>query len=104
MNRPYRLILMALSLALVVQTGCFWRLWTKPKPIEERTFDVYGTVKSITTEHVVIETSDKKREETFVITDASIKGSEFQPGAQVHVYYKVKGDVKEVTMVVEKIK
>jgi len=104
MNRPYRLILIALTLALGVQTGCFWRLWTKPKPIEERTFDVYGTVKSITTERVVIETDDKKREETFVITDASIKGSDFQPGAHVHVYYKIKGDVKEVTMVVEKIK
>ncbi len=103
MNRAYRLILVALSLALVGQTGCFWRLWTKPKPIEERTFDVYGTVKSITTERVVIE-SDKKREEAFVLTDASIKGSDFQPGAYVHVYYKMKGDVKEVTMIVEKIK
>jgi len=104
MNRAYRLILIALSLALAAQTGCFWRLWTKPKPIEERTFDVYGTVKTISPERVVIETSDKKREEAFVITDASIKGSDFQPGAHVHVYYKVKGDVKEVTMVVEKIK
>ncbi len=104
MNRAYRLILIALALALTVQTGCFWRLWTKPKPIEERTFDVYGTVKSIATERVVIETSDKKREESFVITDASIKGSDFQPGARVHVYYKIKGDVKEVTMIVEKIK
>lgn len=104
MNRSYRLILFALSLALVTQTGCFWRLWTKEKPIEERTFDVYGTVKTITPEKVVIETNDKKREETFVMTDASIKGSDFQPGANVHVYYKIKGDVKEVTMVVEKIK
>ncbi|RPJ64039.1 MAG: hypothetical protein EHM23_01075 [Acidobacteria bacterium] len=104
MNRPYRLILIALMLGLTVQTGCFWRLWTKPKPIEERTFDVYGTLKSITPERVVIETNDKKRQETFALTDASIKGSDFQPGAQVHVYYKVKGDVKEVTMVVEKIK
>lgn len=101
MNRPYRLILIAVCLALGAQTGCFWR---KPKPIEERTFDVYGIVKSIATERVVIETSDKKREETFTMTDASIKGSDFKPGAHVHIYYKVKGDAKEVTMIVEKIK
>jgi hypothetical protein len=104
MNRSYRVILVALTLALTVQTGCFWRLWTKPKPIEERTFDVYGTLKSISAERVVIETSDKKREESFVLTDASIKGSDFKPGAYVHIYYKIKGDVKEVTMIVEKIK
>ncbi|RPI27821.1 MAG: hypothetical protein EHM61_07180 [Acidobacteria bacterium] len=104
MNRPYRLILIAISLALATQPACFWRLWTKEKPIEERTFDVYGTVKTITAEQIVIDTSDKKRTETFVLTDASIRGSDFAPGAYVHIYYKLKDNRKEVTMVVEKIK
>jgi hypothetical protein len=88
----------------MTQPACFWRLWTKEKPIEERTFDVYGTVQSITTDRLVIETRGKKTEETFLMTEASIKGSDFQPGALVHVYYKIKGDAKEVTMVVAKIR
>jgi len=96
------LILIAISLLLFTQAGCFWRLWTKEKPLEERTFDMYGIVKSINPEQLVIETR-KKTEETFVLTDASIKGSDFGPGATVHVYYKIREGVKEVTMVVEKI-
>jgi hypothetical protein len=104
MKRPYSLILIALVLALSTQPACFWRLWTKPKPIEERTFDVYGTVKSVTAEKLVIEPKGRKTDEYFVMTDASVKGSEFAPGALVHVYYKVKGDTKVVTLVVEKIK
>jgi outer membrane lipoprotein-sorting protein len=85
-------------LLLVLQGGCFWKNDT---PIEERIFDVYGTVQSISLSELVIQ--DKNEEITFRIVPSSIKGSSFEPGAYVHVYYKSKGDVKEVTMVVEKI-
>jgi len=86
-------------LLLVLQWGCFWKNDT---PIEERIFDVYGTVQSVSLSELVIQV--KKNEEiTFRISPSSIKGSDFESGAYVHVYYKLKGDVKEVTMVVEKI-
>ncbi len=85
-------------LLLVLQWGCFWRNDT---PIEEKIFDVYGTVQSISLSELVIQ--GKKEEITFRIIPSSIKGSDFETGAYVHVYYKVKGDVQEVTMVVEKI-
>ncbi len=86
-------------LLLVLQWGCFWK---KDTPIEERIFDVYGTVQSVSLSELVIQV--KKNEEiTFRISPSSIKGSAFETGAYVHVYYKLEGDVKEVTMVVEKI-
>ncbi|MCH7804887.1 MAG: hypothetical protein IH937_12490 [Acidobacteria bacterium] len=85
-------------LLLVLQWGCFWKNDT---PIEEKIFNVYGTVQSISLSELVIQ--GKKEEITFRIIPSSIKGSDFETGAYVHVYYKVKGDVKEVTMVVEKI-
>ena len=85
-------------LLLVLQWGCFWKNDT---PIEEKIFDVYGTVQSISVSELVIQ--GKKEEITFRIRPSSIKGSTFETGAYVHVYYKLKGDVKEVTMVVEKI-
>ena len=101
MKRPYSLVLIVLAIALLAQPACFWR---KPKPIQERTFDVYGIVKSISADKLVIEPRGKKTEESFVMTDASVKGSDFAAGALVHVYYKIKEDTKEVTLVVEKIK
>ncbi len=85
-------------LLLVLQWGCFWKNDT---PIEEKIFDVYGTVQSVSLSELVIQ--GKKEELTFRISPSSIKGSTFELGAYVHVYYKLKGDVKEVTMVVEKI-
>ena len=86
-------------LLLVLQWGCFWKNDT---PIEEKIFDIYGTVQSVSLSELVIQ--GKKNEEiTFRISPSSIKGSDFEPGAYVHVYYKLKDDVKEVTMVVEKI-
>ncbi|MCK5350929.1 hypothetical protein KAJ77_00040 [bacterium] len=85
-------------LLLVLQWGCFWKNDT---PIEEKIFDVYGTVQSISLSELVIQ--GKNEEITFRISPSSIKGSAFEQGAYVHVYYKLKGDVKEVTMVVEKI-
>jgi hypothetical protein len=35
---------------------------------------------------------------------SSIKGSDFVAGDLVHVFYRFKGDVKEVTMAVKKIR
>jgi len=85
-------------LLLVLQWGCFWK---KDTPIEEKIFDVYGTVQSISLSELVIQ--GKKEEMTFRISPSSIKGSDFDPGAYVHVYYRLRDDVNEVTMVVEKI-
>ncbi len=85
-------------LLLVLQWGCFWKNDT---PIEDRILDVYGTVQSISLSELVIQ--GKKEEITFRISPSSIKGSALETGAYVHVYYKLRGDVKEVTMVVEKI-
>ncbi len=85
-------------LLLVLQWGCFWKNDT---PIEEKIFDVYGTVQFVSLSERVIQ--GKKEEITFRISPSSIRGSDFETGAYVHVYYKLKGDVKEVTMVVEKI-
>ena len=85
-------------LLVVLQWGCFWKNDT---PIEEKIFDVYGTVQSISLSELVIKC--KNEEITFRISPSSIKGSDFEPGAYVHVYYKLRDDAKEVTMVVEKI-
>ena len=85
-------------LLLVLQWGCFWK---KDTPIEEKILDVYGTVQSVSLSELIIQ--GKSEEITFRISQSSIKGSNFEQGAYVHVYYKLKGDVKEVTMVVEKI-
>ncbi len=83
------------------QSACFWKLWSKKPPLEERSQDVYGTVESIDTRNLVVKT--KRGDQEFTLVDSSIKGSEFGPGAYVHVYYKVKDGVRQVTMVVEKI-
>ena len=85
-------------LLLVLQWGCFWKNDT---PIEEKIFDVYGTVQSVSLSELVIQS--KNEEITFRISPSSIKGSDFEPGAYVHVYYKIRDDVKEVTMVVAQI-
>ncbi len=85
-------------LLLVLQGGCFWKNDT---PIEEKIFDVYGTVQSVSLSELIIQS--KNAEITFRINSSSIKGSDFEAGAYVHVYYKLRDDVKEVTMVVEKI-
>jgi hypothetical protein len=94
--------LLALLIALLMQPACFWRLWTKEKPLEERTFSVYGQVESITQEELVIQTKRGERR-TFVFTSSSVKGSDFGPGVTVHVYYRILGDENVITMVVEKV-
>lgn len=96
-----RSVILALMIVVVSQGGCIWKLWTEDTPLEERTFDVYGTVQTITANSLVIERNGQ--EEEFAMLDSSIRGSDFGPGAYVHVYYKIREDVKEVTMVVEKV-
>ena len=98
MLRP---VILVLVLATASQAGCIWKLWQRT-PIEEKVFDIYGTVQSINDIQLVVQT--KKGEQSFVMGSASIKGSDFGSGTYVHVYYKLKGEIKEVTMVVEKIK
>lgn len=90
-----------LSLAVLLQPACFWKLWSKEKPLEERRFDVYGTVESITPNKLVIQTRRGPLE--FDMVDSSIKGSDFKPGAYVHVYYRIQEGNKQVTMVVERV-
>ena len=88
-----------LLLVALLQPGCFFK---KDKtPPEEVVHDIYGVVESITVESLVIKT--KKGQLTLVLTDASIKGGDFGTGATVHAYYKIRENVNEVTMVVEKV-
>lgn len=98
--RPFVLLFVLMPLASG-QSSCIWKLWSEEEPLEERTFDIYGTVKTITAETLVI-TSDKGEME-FAMVESSIKGSDFGSGAYVHVYYKILDDTQEVTMVVEKV-
>ena len=97
-----RLFVVFLLLVIpLLQPACIWKLWTKDKPIEERVFDVYGEVRSVSEKGFMIKT--KKGEQTFVLAATSIKGSDFESGAYVHVYYKKLGEENVVTMVVEKV-
>ena len=75
-NNAVRPTLLVLALLLwMVQPAC---LFKKGDP-EEKTHDVYGTVVEVTPARLLVQT--KAGEEEFVMTDASIKGSDFQPGA-----------------------
>ncbi len=95
-----RSIMLLVVLALL-QSGCIWKLWKKDKPGETKTLDVYGTVESIDKSSLVIQAKNQKM--SFAMVDSSIKGSDFGPGALVHVYYHDKDGEQEVTMVVEKV-
>ena len=96
-----RSLLVALLVLFVSQSGCIWKLWTNDTPIEERIYDVYGTVQSISLDELIIQTD--KEELTFRMRPSSIKGGDLEPGNYVHVYYQMGQAVKDVTMVVEKI-
>ena len=96
-----RSLLVAFLVLLVSQSGCIWKLWTNDTPMEERIYDVYGTVQSISLDELIIQTD--KEELTFRMRPSSIKGGDLEPGHYVHVYYQMRQDVKDVTMVVEKI-
>ena len=100
MAKKYCVLLFSFIFLTGAQVGCIWKLWMKT-PIEERIFDVYGSVKSVNETELVVQT--RQGEQLFSMSRASIKGSGFDSGAYVHVFYRLKGDIKEVTMVVEKI-
>ncbi len=96
-----RSLLLASLLLFVSQSGCIWKLWTNDTPMEERVYNVYGTVQSISLDELIILANDQ--ELIFRMRPSSIKGGDLEPGTYVHVYYQMREDVKEVTMVVEKI-
>ncbi|HON00927.1 MAG TPA: hypothetical protein PLM33_11815 [Acidobacteriota bacterium] len=96
-----RILLLLVLACSLLGGGCIWKLWSKGPPPEERIYDVYGTVESITKDTLVITTRRNQRLE-FSMVDSSIKGSDFGPGTYVHVYYRQLEGKPEVTMVVEK--
>ena len=98
-------LLIVLLLTLAPQPACFLKFWgkgeKKEKEAKVKIYDIYGTVKEIDREKLVIDS--KRGPMQFAMAPSSIKGSDFEEGAYVHVYYKQEGGVSEVTMVVEKI-
>ncbi|HRR27425.1 MAG TPA: hypothetical protein P5300_12095 [Acidobacteriota bacterium] len=96
-----RILLLLVLACSLLGGGCIWKLWSKGPPPEERIYDVYGTVESITKDTLVIVTRRNQRLE-FSMVDSSIKGSDFGPGTYVHVYYRQLEGKPEVAMVVEK--
>ena len=91
-----------LGLLLTVSTGCFSKIWQGGIPIEERNFDVYGTVVSISLKNLVVKT--KEGEQTFLFDPASVKGSDtFDEGQIVHVLYKKLDTNNIITLVVKKV-
>ena len=98
-----RSLLCVLCVLLVApQPACIWKLWTDDTRVEEKIFDVYGTIESISIDELVIQ-SDSNQRLTFLMTPGSVRGGDFETNAYVHVYYKQKEAIKEVTMVGEKI-
>ena len=100
MHNPGLAILCLILITL--QPSCIWKLWTNDTPLEERIYDVYGTIESISSDELVIQNSNNQQQ-TFQMVPSSVRGGDFKAGAYVHVYYKQKEAIKEVTMVVEKI-
>ncbi len=106
MNRRGPLIILLLTLAF--QPACFLKFWgngdkqAKEKEAKVKIYNIYGTVQEISRESLTIQS--KKGPMQFIMTPSSIKGSDFQPDAYVHVYYKQENGQNVVTMVVEKIK
>ena len=91
-----------LILLLFSGSGCIWKLWSDGPPPEERIHDIYGTLRSISQTELIIETN-KNQEMKFQMMPSSVRGSSFEPGVRVHVYYRLDEDAKQVTMVVKKI-
>lgn len=97
-----RTILIALPLLLVVTSpGCFWKWFGGDDNPTEKEYDIYGTVESIDDTSLVVDTG--RGTETFALIESSFKGSDFGPGAYVHVYYRIRDNVKQVTRVFEKV-
>lgn len=97
-----RSLLIALVFLMTLQPACFLKFWGKDKAPEEVRYDVYGTVKEIDREKLVIESRNGQSLE-FKMVESSIKGGDFGAGAYVHVYYTQREEGRVVTMVVEKI-
>ena len=100
MHHPAFAILFLILISL--QPSCIWKLWTNDTPLEERIYAVYGPVETISSDELVIQGSNNQQQ-TFLMLPSSVRGGDFKAGALVHVYYKQKEAIKEVTMVVEKI-
>ena len=105
MNRLRTGLLLCVLLASA--PGCFLKFWGKGDQAGDseekvKVFDIYGTVQSVTRTSLVIQ-SKKGGPMEFAFVDSSIKGSEFDTGAYVHVFFKQVEGRNEITMVVEKI-
>jgi hypothetical protein len=98
MRRPVILLLL-LCLVALSGPGCIWKLWSKEAPPEDQEFDLYGNVVSVNAQEIVVESRGGNR--TFLLDQASVKGGDFQPGARVHVFYKLKEAGETVVLVVE---
>ncbi len=96
------LCLTLFAAALIAQPACIWKLWSKGPPIEERQFDVYGQVESISAKQLIVDTKQGRR--TFLFGPASVKGSDtFDQGQVVHVLYKKLDEGDVITLVVKKV-
>ncbi|MGI8782267.1 MAG: hypothetical protein ACR2L2_01255 [Acidobacteriota bacterium] len=103
MNRNKQ-VAVILVVALLLTPGCLFRKKKADgaETAKVKTYDVRGTVQKIDEKSLVIQPSGKGPS-TFVLTPLSVKGSDFKPGASVHVFYQIRDDKNMVTMVVEKV-
>jgi len=99
--RHFFLILL-MATALIVQPACIWKRWSKGPPSEERQYDIYGTVESISSDLLIVDTKEGRHK--FMFGPASVKGSTtYEQGQIVHVLYKKLDGENIVTLVVKKV-
>jgi len=96
MRRSLILLLCVLAFS---SPACIWKLWSNGPPPEEREYDIYGTVESVSAQQIVIQTKGGSR--SFLLDQASVKGGDFQLGARIHVFYKLKEAGETVVLAVE---
>ena len=60
MHNPGLAILCLILITL--QPSCIWKLWTNDTPLEERIYDVYGTIESISSDELVIQSSNNQQQ------------------------------------------
>lgn len=89
-------------IALLLPSACISKLWKKEKDPTQKVYDVYGTVKVLSKDEIIVQTKGGTTA-NFIMGPASIKGGDFGEGAYVHVYYRKLEEGEVVTMVVEKI-
>ena len=88
--------------ALMVQPACIWKLWSKGPPPEDRQYDIYGTIESISSDQLIVDTKEGRL--SFLLGPASVKGSDtYDQGQIVHVLYKKLDGENIVTLVVKKV-